>query len=374
MSDKNNKPEEQAFEVNILDSKQLLQYAQDTTEMGRFRLANAVAQFFDEKKLSKAEQALTSEIMLNLIRQAEIDLREALAERLSILSNVPSDVIVYLANDIISVARPILQRSPVLNDVDLIYIIASKGEDYWDSIAKREKMGAIVADRLIDTGNPKTILNLIDNQRVVLQKNCLKKLIKVSLKSEDLQAPLLRRPEIDGDLAVGLYTCASKYLRKEIAERFNLPPAVIESSLEFLVEELSHEAKGSQQVTPEMVALAGRFGERDEISPDLMIKTLRRGQISFFIALFATKIRFTPEVVMKLIKKDGGKPFALACRSVGMMKSEFASIFLLSRGISTGDRIVDQRALAMALKYYDTIKEFDVKRIMNVWAKNTEII
>ena len=77
---------------------------------------------------------------------------------------------------------------------------------------------------------------------------------------------------------------------------------------------------------------------------------------------------------MKLIKKDGGKPFALACRSVGMMKSEFASIFLLSRGISTGDRIVDQRALAMALKYYDTIKEFDVKRIMKVWAKNTEMI
>ncbi|MCK5556305.1 MAG: DUF2336 domain-containing protein [Alphaproteobacteria bacterium] len=372
MSDKNNKPEEQAFEVNILDSKQLLQYAQDTTEMGRFRLANAVAQFFDEKKLSKAEQALTSEIMLNLIRQAEIDLREALAERLSVLSNVPSDVIVYLANDTISVARPILQHSPVLSDVDLIYIIASKDEDYWDSIAKREKIGSVVTDRLIDTGNPKTILSLIDNQRVVLQKNCLKKLIKVSLKSEELQASLLRRPEIDGDLAVGLYTCASQYLRREITERFNLPIAVIETALESLVEELSQEVKGSRKVTPEMIALAGRFMERDEISPDLMIKTLRRSQISFFIALFATKINFTPEAVMKLLQKEEGKSFALACRSIGMMKSEFASIFLLSRGISTGDRIVDQRALAMALKYYDTIKEFEIKRIMKSLAKNQE--
>jgi len=317
MSDKNNNTEEQELEVNILDPKQLLQYAQDTTKIGKFRLANAVAQFFDEKKLSKAEQDLTSEIMLNLIRQAELDLREALAERLSVLSNVPSEVIVYLANATISVARPILQHSPVLSDVDLIYIIASKDEDYWDSIAKRKKIGSVVANRLIDTGNPKTILSLIDNQRVVLQKNCLKKLIKVSLKSEELQASLLRRPEIDGDLAVGLYTCASKYLRKEIAEQFNLPVAVIETALESLVEELSQEVKGSRQVTSEMVALARRFMERNEISPDLMIKTLRRGQISFFIALFATKISFTSEAVLKLLQKDDGKSFALACRSVG---------------------------------------------------------
>ena len=235
-------------------------------------------------------------------------------------------------------------------------------------------MGTAVTDKLIDTGNPKTILSLIDNQRVVLQKISLKKLIKVSLKSEALQAPLLRRPEIDNDLAVGLYTCASQNLRREISERFKLPSAVIEASLELLIKELSQEAKGSQQVTHEMESLAGRFSERGEISPDIMIKTLRRGQISFFIALFAMKIDFTPEAVLKLIQKEGGRPFALACRSIGMMKSEFASIFLLSRGINTGDKIVDQRALAMALKYYDNIKEFDVKRIMKAWKKNPEMI
>ena len=374
MSDKNNRLKKKALEVNILDSKQLLEFAQDTTEKGRFRLAQAVAQFFNEKTLSKTEQSLASEIMLNLILQAELDLREALAERLSVQANIPSEVVVYLANDVISVARPVLQHSPVLSDVDLVYIIASKGEEYWESIAKRERMGTVVTDKLIDTGNPKTILNLIDNQRVVLQKSSLKKLIKVSLKSESLQAPLLRRPEIDSDLAVGLYTCASQNLRREISERFKLPPAVIEASLEALIKELNQEAQGSQKVTHEMEALAGRFSERGEISPDIMIKTLRRGQSSFFIALFATEIGFTPEAVLKLIQKEGGRPFALACRSIGMMKSEFASIFLLSRGINTGDKIVDQRALAMALKYYDTIKEFDVKRIMKAWAKNPEMI
>lgn len=360
--------------ATILDPKQLHRFTQDTTEAGRYRLASAVSQFFNQKDLSETELLLASEVMLNLIRQAEVDLREALAERLSVQDNIPAEIIVFLANDVISVARPVLQHSPVLKDIDLVYIIASKGEEYWKSIADRHHLSADIADRLIETGNTATILSLIDNQRVTLQKNSMKKIIKVSLKSEELHAPLLRRPEIEGDLATDLYMCVSEALRREIADRFKINPHAIEHALGALVEELAAEAKGLQQVTPEMTHLAKRFNERGEISPDLMIKTLRRGQISFFVALFSERVGLAPEFVIKLIQKDGGKPFALACRSIRMMKSEFASIFLLSRGIRTGDKIVDQRELAMALKSYDAIKETDISRIMKSWEKNPEAL
>lgn len=360
--------------VNILDPRQLLQLAQDTTEGGRYRLANAVSQFFDEKNLNETEQHLAGSILLNLIRQAERDLREALAERLAVQDNIPSEVVVFLANDTISVAKPVLQHSPILKDVDLIYIIASKGEDHWRAIAGRDQVSPMVADRLIDTGDPQTVMNLIDNQRAHLQKNCIKKIIKVSLKSEELQAPLLRRPEIDSDLAVDLYMCVSQALKRDLAQRFQMSAAAIEAATDNLLEELTLSAKGARHTTPEMNVLARRFKEKGDITSDMMIRTLRRGQFGFFIALFAQRIDFTPEAVVKLMEKEGGKAFALACRSIGMMKSEFASIFLLSRGIRSGDKIVDQRELAMALKYYDTIKEFDMQRIMRSWAKNPDLI
>jgi len=357
-----------------LNPKELLRYAQDTTEAGRYKLASAISGFFDEKDLSRTEQVLAADIVLNLVKQAALDLREALAERLSVQDNVPADVIVHLANDVISVARPVLQHSPVLTDAILIQIIASKNEDYWRSIAERSHLSSVVAYQLVDTGDPATVMNLIDNQRVALPKNCVKKMIRVAMKSEELQAPLLRRPEIDGDMAVDLYMCVSHALRQEITERFHMPPSVIETAMEMLVTELCMEAKGVQQTTLDMMALARRFRERDEISPDLMIKTLRRGQKSFFIALFSEKTGLPPEAVVSLIQKDGGMPFVTACRSIGMMKSEFASIFLLSRGIRTGDKIVDQRELAMALKSYDSMKDFDVKRTLKQWIKNPESV
>jgi len=361
-------------EINLLDPKELMQFARGTSETGRRRLADAVSQFFDGRELSDTELKLASDMMMSLLRQAELDIREALAERLSVQDNIPPEIIVFLANDAISVARPVLLHSTVLKDIDLMFIIASKSEEYWRSIAVRAELSPMVADRLIDTKDTGTVLNLIGNQRVTLQKMSIKKIIRVAMKTEKLQLPLLRRPEIDGDQAVNLYMCVSHELQNEITERFRLPPSVIESSLEALVFELSLEAKGSQQVTPEMAMIARRFKERDGITTDLMVKTLRRGQVSFFIALFGEKNGLMPNAVVRLIQKEGGTGLALACRSIGMMKPEFASIFLLSRGIGGGKKIVDQREFATVLKHYDAIKEFDIQRIMRSWVKNPDLI
>ncbi len=360
--------------VNILDPQALLECAQDTSEAGRQKLAKAVANFFDERTLNDSEKDLAGDILLNLVRQAETDLREALSERLAVQANIPPELIVFLANDQINIARHVLMHSPVLNDVDLIYIITSKGQDHWRTIAQRDSVSPVVADRLIDTGDTGTVLNLIDNQRVNLQRSSMKKLVKFSLKSEELQAPLLRRPELDAEVAIDLYMVVSEALRKEISAKFDLPEHIIDHAIEDLIHELSNEAKGLRNATPEMKSLARRFNERKEVTADLMIKTLRRGQVGFFLSLFAEKVGLEPEHVVKLIQKDAGKPFVVACRYTGMMKSEFASLFLLSRGIRTGEKIVDQRELAIALKNFDQLKDFDVQRIMKTWVKSPELI
>lgn len=360
--------------VNVLDPKELLAYAQDTTDEGRSRLAKAVSQFFEDRALTHTEQQLASEILLNLIRQAELDLREALSERLSLQSNVPPEVIIHLANDQIEVARSVLMHSPVLNDVDLVYIVTARGEEHARIVARRPDLTPVVADKLIDTGDTQTMLNLLDNQRTHLQKGSMKKLVKASLRSEELQAPLLRRPEVDPDIAVDLYMVVSQSLRRELVEKFTLPPQMIEQALDGLVHELSNETRGLREPTADMTALARRFEERKDITADLMIRTLRRGQIGFFVALFSELTKIPSQYVMTLLQRDGGKALVVACRAIGMMKSEFASIFLLSRGIRTGDKIVDQRELAMALKNFDAMRDHDVQRVMSSWLKNPELI
>jgi uncharacterized protein (DUF2336 family) len=351
-------------------SGHLLKLAQDATPTGRFALANAVANFFENNEMDSVERHLIIEIMMKLIHRTELDLREALAERLSAIGNVPPEVIIFLANDEISVARPVLQRSPVLNDVDLIYIITSKGAAHWQAIAQREQLSPVVVRRLVDTGEIDVAAQVLENERITLHKSTVSRLVRVSLTSEELQAPLLRRPEVGPEMAAELYTCVSKALRREISQRFNISPMVLEGALDTLVGELCSEAQGLQRVTREMSALAKRFNERGEITPVMMTKALRRGQMSFFIALLAARLSLAPEFIEHLLKKEAHKSFAMACRAVGMMKSEFASIYLLSQTLRTGGKTVDQSELTAALRHYDRIRDADVQRITKEWSRH----
>ena len=361
--------------VNILDPQELLGLAQDTTEGGRARLATAVSDFFKEHKLNEREQGIASDIMLNLLKQAELDLRQALADRLAVQDDVPRDLMVYLANDDeISVAGKVLMHSPVLTEGHLLEIIENKGSTHWQAVAQRPAVSARVSARLVDTKDVATILSLIDNERADLGDTSVKKIVRIALKSEELQAPLLRRPEVDTDTAVSLYMIVSQELRRQIIERFPVGQQYIDRAFEVLVQELSQEARDQGGVSPEMAVLAKRFMDRNEVTPDLMIRTLRRGQKGFFVALFAQRIGFTPDTVMRMVQNKGGKSFIVACRHLNMMKSEFASIFLLSRGLRSGDKIVDQHELAMALKKYDSLKAQDVTRIMVSWKKNPAMI
>lgn len=344
-----------------MDLQQLLQFARSASETGQTRLADAVSQFFDAHHLSENERTMAGEVVLNLIRQAERDLRQALATRLAVQEGVPSDVISFLANDAIEVARPVLQQSRALGDSELTLIISNKSADYWQAIADRQGLSPMVADRLIDTNDAGTVLHLIDNQNVVLPRNSVRKAVRVAIRAEELQAPLLQRPELDAGLAAELYTCVSRGLQEKILHKFNIPPADLEAAMDRLVRELSMEAKGLHWVTPEMTALAKRFRERGELTSQTLIKTLSRGQMSFFAALFAERTEQDPENVVKMLKREGTRPFALACRATGIAKDDFAAMLGLIRGKGADPDIV-RKELSAEIAYYDALQGVGSRR------------
>lgn len=350
----------------------MLELAQDSSPAGRHKLAQAISVFFEGDGLNETENYLVVQIMMSLIHRAELDIREALAERLSVLANVPPEVVIFLANDEISVARPVLKNSSVLNDADLLYIIGRKGADYWQPIAEREKLSAAVAGRLVETGDVATVQSLVANPHVTLTKPVMKKLVRLSLTEEPMQPTLLRRPEMDTELAVDMYVAVTQSLRREIAQRFPLSSTLIEAAMDGLTTELVAEAQQKQKVTSELRTMARRYNERGDITPPLLIKTLRRGQFSFFIALFAEKILLHPETVLRLVSQEGGKNFAAAARAIGMMKSEFASIYLLSHGLRGESRTMSPRELAELLSYFDSIKDTDAQRMRKEWARSAD--
>src|ERR1700674_2104585 len=82
----------------------------------------AVATLFELQKevFTKEERELAIDILKRVSKDVEMSIRIGMAERLAADEAAPHEIIVLLADDRIEVARPILARSPVLSDSDLI--------------------------------------------------------------------------------------------------------------------------------------------------------------------------------------------------------------------------------------------------------------
>lgn len=121
-------PEIASLLVNLYDSNRLVNVGRDDRPEARAELSGVMADLLS-KPLPGHEQEVIADVLIALMRQAENDVRALLAERLARLGNAPLRLILHMVNDDIRIAAPILSQSPVLSDLDLVYIIKSQGPD-----------------------------------------------------------------------------------------------------------------------------------------------------------------------------------------------------------------------------------------------------
>lgn len=355
------------------DPTSLLTLAEDKSAPGRQALTGEICNVF-EQTLSEQEQKLASDILLSLLRKVEIDFKELLAERLSHLSTVPRSVILNLAGDEISVAAHILKNSTLLLDNDLILLIKSKPAAYWQAIAQRPNLNTVVINTLVETEDISTAHHLVSNDSLAMPKEAMQKLAKLALKDEALQRPLLDRPEIDDALAAQLYVCVSQELRREIFSKYNIDADIVDQAVDQVLNELLTESFETKKVTEDVRIFARNTHERGGVHIEALSKALRRGHQGYFLALFSLWVELPEQAVLPLIEHQNGYGLAVICRAQGVLKSEFASLFLLSRGLRSGEKIVNQKELAKALQIFDRLQSPDAKRLLALWRKHPDRI
>ena len=198
-------PEVAPLLVRLYDTHNLYSLAGDKdSKEARAELTTVMADLLSIN-LSQRESELITDVMLALIKQAEADLKAALAERLSIMDHVPLRVILGLANDEITVAEPILRKSPLLHDMDLLYILQAKGVEHGRVIACREGLSATIIDMLADTHDFQIAVNLSGNNGITLTEHAYRIFADMARESEMLARPLLSREDLPQEIAGRLY-------------------------------------------------------------------------------------------------------------------------------------------------------------------------
>ena len=348
--------------VQLHDKHKLYALAKSDQPESRTELAAIMADLL-EIKLSPAESELITDVLMSLMRQAEENLKRAVAERLSTIKGVPLRLIIHLANEKISIARPVLERSRTLNDNDLAYIVQSQSKLHWQSIAKRAKISKELIDMLADKKDLKTAINLTENKNIILTGNAMTIFSDMAEGSEELAKPLLMREELSAKFAAKLYDFVSYELKAHIRNNFDIGDDLLDEAVDDIVFEMS-DVNAKYSPKPNMVEAAENMLERGFLNPYVMVENLRRGQISNYIAMFSVYCGLPVSTVVDMVHKKEAQGLAVACKAMGIQKSEFINMFLLT-AVIRGGAVIQQSELAKALAYYDRVQKKVAKRILD---------
>jgi uncharacterized protein (DUF2336 family) len=350
--------------VRLHDSHKLYTLAKDKKPLARVELTKAISELL-EIPVTPRESELIADVLIELMRQAETDLRQALSERLAIMNNVPLRLVLQMANDEIEVADPVLRQSPVLGDLDLIYIIKSQGPLYWKSIAARKTLSEQIINILADTRDFDTGAALASNMNLKLSEHAVVVLSDLSQKSEKVARPLLRREEVTSEVASKIYKFVGEELKKFIVQNYEIDTDTLISTVDDVVLELT-ESQGNAELKPStaMLKAAERFGEKGLLTVKLMLGTLRRGQIPAFVAQFSKFTGLGPDTIGEILLQKSGQGLAVACRAHDISKQDFVSIYLLTNRIRNQGRMVDMQDMTRAINYFNRINADVARNIM----------
>lgn len=135
-------------------AEQLLELARGGARDKRRQLLHALSDCFliPEGKRSDVENELFSEIARRLVSAMSETDRVEFVESVADKPALPSKLAFAFGTDVISVARPVLERSTALPDDDLCEIIQIMGEEHRLAVTARKELSELVSQALVKFG------------------------------------------------------------------------------------------------------------------------------------------------------------------------------------------------------------------------------
>jgi uncharacterized protein (DUF2336 family) len=150
---------------------------------------------------SERQAAILNGVMGRLVERIDRRALLELSGRLASVDNAPASVIGRLSNDNdIAIAGPVLERSNVVTDENLVAVAKTKSQDHLLAIAGRKQISAIVTDVLVDRGNPDVARKVAANLGACFSEIGFVKVVRSASGNEELAAAIAARKDVPEEL------------------------------------------------------------------------------------------------------------------------------------------------------------------------------
>jgi uncharacterized protein (DUF2336 family) len=349
----------------------LFALARERSDSARLSLASKLSELFltEDADLTRREEEMVNELINLLLSTENPAIRHEMVQKFA-QAHMPRKAALGLAGNANDVAHTVLRSCETLTDDDLITVVATQSTDHACSVARRRSINEAVADALVTTGSLRVMQTVAENLGAKLSPKAVTILAETARLVQSLQMPLMQRPEMTSDVASKLYWWIAQDLRRHILERFGFSSGAMDQALGKAVEQKLSEHIFERHDDAAMTKVANWLEERNAITLSLLPKLLRISHFRLFNIVLGRLSMLDVPLIDAVVSESGGRLLAALSRAIGMDKTGFVSIFLLSRGARQDEHVVHPRELTQALTAYDRLLPETAQDMLRTWRQN----
>ena len=291
----------------------------------RARIARKFGGQYDELADGSTAQ-LAQAVLALLVGDIEKEVRKALAETVAASAKLPPTIAEKLARDDIEVARPVLEKSPVLSDDKLAEIVRTNSVQYALAVAGRERISEQLADALVDTGQERVVAKLAGNLGAELTKRTLKRILEDFRSSRRVQDRLVRRPALPHEITEELVSIIGDRIEWELVKTRRISPEEARAIVSAVRERVT---LGMTARDNDQESLLRYFRGRHlagELGPDELLGYLRDGDVVALEAALAVMSGLAPRTVRQALYCTDRRYLAAVCVRADLPASHYVAL------------------------------------------------
>lgn len=243
--------------------------------------AHKLCRHIDSGSLDPEDREKAQDILRIMAADAAELVRRALAVTLRSSDLLPRDIALKLADDVESVALPVLNFSPAFTDEDLAEIVRLGDPVRQVAVAKRPTLSDKVTTAIVDCGSEKAVQVACANDNATFGEQSLQKAIDRFAKSEAVLQAVAYRAVLPMAVTERLITMVGDVVRDHLVTHQALSP---ETAMKIAM-------GASERATIDLVDQAGRAADvrsfaahlkrAERLSASLLLRALAHGHMTF---------------------------------------------------------------------------------------------
>lgn len=336
------------------------------------RLADVIC--IPASQLTPQERHMAGDVLVELLRSADPDIRESVAKRLVMLNEAPRTILVILAKDEIQIAKHVLEESKSLTDSDLIQIAHKVSAAHRAVIAKRRKITDSVVDAMVEFLEEEVVETLLKNRGAEFSETALQRIVTVSRSHQNYVTLLIKREELRPSHGLTMFWWADTANRKKILHRFAVTRNVLQETCYDLFPKAAADGWSDAGVRKALQFIERRQRNRAAIARsefEGLEQAINAAEVQGLTRKLTEEISYMagvkPATGAQILTDKGGEGVAILCKAPGLKRDHIEKLWrAMKRPVHDMDGGTHP-SLQRVYETYDTISTDKAQTVLRYW-------